>query len=195
MNKILKELKHHIPFALFATLVSLVIISIWYLFSKTSFMNYNVASFEIFHYSHIFFSAIASSAMFFKYKNKIIRALIVGVFSTVSICVLSDILFPYLGGLILGFDMHFHLSLIQEPVPVFGAAVIGSLIGIRKKITKIPHFLHVFLSTFASLFYIVVFGASITVFSAVGIFVIVTFSVLIPCCLSDIVLPLVFIKR
>ena len=193
-NKILKELKHHIPFAALASIVSLIIISFWYFLSKGTFVSYNVESFELFHYAHIFFSGMASAAMFYRYRKKITYALLVGIFSTLSICMLSDIIFPYLGGLIMGFDMHFHLTVLEEPLAVFGIVILGSLIGIWRKITKLPHFLHVFLSTFASLFYLVVFGVEITVFSAVGIFAIVTFSVILPCCLSDIVLPLIFAK-
>ncbi|UCD03588.1 MAG: hypothetical protein JSW73_03550 [Candidatus Woesearchaeota archaeon] len=194
-NKILHELKEHIPFAIFATLIAFILVAGWYSLSESTFLSYNVESFEIFHYAHIFFSSIVSAAIFYKYKNKFAQALVVGVFSTIIICMLSDIIFPYLGGLIMRFDMHFHLTVIEEPIPVFAIAIIGSLIGIKKKVTKIPHFFHVFLSTFASLFYLVVFGPIITLTSAIGIIVIVAFSVVIPCCLSDIVLPLTFVKR
>jgi len=195
MNKILRELKEHIPFAMLATVIALILVVVWYVLSKTTFTAYTETTFELFHSAHIFFSGIASAAMFYKYKDKFFQALAVGIFSTLTICILSDIIFPYLGGLLLGFDMHFHLSLIEEPLLIFGAVIIGSLIGIKKKVTKLPHFFHVFLTTFASLLYLVAFGASLSVIAAIGIFAIVAFSVVIPCCLSDIVLPLTFVKR
>jgi len=118
---------------------------------------------------------------------------LVSLVAAIVIGSLSDIIFPFLGGIILGLKMEFHLPLIEEPITIILVTLAGSMVGIKAKITKIPHFLHVFISVFASLFYIIAYTTTISSLLFVLAFIVVFISVIIPCCLSDIVLPFFFL--
>ena len=73
------------------------------------------------------------------------------------------------------------------------AALIGVVIAYFKPETKFPHAEHVLLSTWASLFHIMMaISGVISVVIAAGIFVFLFLSVWILCCFSDIIFPLLF---
>ena len=77
-----------------------------------------------------------------------------------------------------------------------GLAILGIVIAYYKPATKFPHSLHVLLSTWASLFHILM--AKIGALSwalYVTIFIFLFLAVWLPCCVSDIVFPLLFIKE
>ncbi|MFH1585629.1 MAG: hypothetical protein ABIB79_02595 [archaeon] len=185
---ILSELKEHIPFTLTATLIAVILI----IFLRKTDME---SLFHILHPLHLFVSAIVSSAIYYKYKKGFISALLIGVISSIVIGSLSDILLPYLGGQIFQLKTSFHLPLIEEPLIILSAAFVGSVLGIATKLTKLPHFIHVFLSIFASLFYLLAFSSSISLLYFIAVFLIVFIAVLIPCCISDIIFPLLFVRR
>lgn len=185
---IASELKHHIPFTSIATLIAVIAI---FLTQKT-----NISSlFFVIHPLHIFTSAIVSSAIFYKYKKDFTQALIVGILSSIFIGTLSDIIFPYLGGLIFQLKTEFHLSLIEEPITIILVSFFGGITGVATKLTKLPHFLHVFLSVFASLLYLIAFSTITAPIHFIIAFAIVFLAVILPCCISDIILPLLFIEK
>lgn len=186
-KQITNELKHHAPFTATATLVAvLVVVFFVYL------LEYSVSEevFHVFHYSHLFVSAVVTAGVFFKYRPRFFLSLMIGITGAVFIGSLSDILFPFLISSLLGLETHFHLPLIEESIPVLFFALLGSLFGIVTKTTETPHFIHVFLSVFASLFYLLVFSSA---FINVAFFI-VFIAVIIPCCLSDIIYPLLFVS-
>lgn len=185
---IITELKHHIPFTIIATMIAVAFI---FISQKINFSSL----FFVIHPLHIFFSAIVSSAIFYKYKKNIIQALMIGILSSLFIGTLSDIIFPYLGGIIFQLDISFHLPIIEEPITILLVSVLGGIIGVKTKVTELPHFLHVFLSIFASLLYLIAFSTITTPIQYLISFVIVFVAVLIPCCISDIILPLLFLKK
>jgi dolichyl-phosphate-mannose--protein O-mannosyl transferase len=80
-------------------------------------------------------------------------------------------------------------------VVINSAAAIGIAIGYRKQFTKFPHSGHVLLSTWASLFYFTAFGTATWLPLLPLIFVFLFIAVWIPCCMSDIVFPLLFVRR
>lgn len=190
-NKILKELKEHAPFTFLATLIAiLLVITIKFFLSE----NVPDSWFHIMHPGHVFVSALVSAAIFYKYKRKIISSLIVGVLLSVIVGSTSDILIPWLGGTIFRLETSFHLPLIEETFLIISTALLGSILGIITKISKQPHFLHVFLSVFASLFYLTTFSHDLNYPEFIIMTIIVFIAVLIPCCMSDIVLPVLLSK-
>jgi len=192
LKDLIHELKHHAPFTAFATIIAiLVILLIQYFFNK----SISKELFEIFHPLHIVASSIVTAGIFYKYKSKVFYAILVGISGAIIIGSLSDIIFPWIGGNLLTLNTSFHLPLIEKPLIILGSALIGSLIGIYTKITKMPHFTHVFLSVFASLFYLLGFSSGITFFYFVAAFIIVLIAVIIPCCMSDILFPFLFLKE
>ena len=192
IKSVLLELKHHIPFTALATLGAiLIVVFIQYYLKK----GISEDSFHILHFLHVIASAMVTAGIYYKYKPKIVYAFLVGITGAIVIGSISDIIFPYFGAIILGAEVDFHLPLIEETFFTLLSAVFGSMAGIATRITKIPHFIHVFLSVFASLFYLLVFSAGFAFGHFVWAFLIVFVSVIIPCCISDIFFPFIFLKE
>lgn len=194
IKTIFSELKQHIPFTLTATLIAIVFVVVVYQINASKIIL-GSSLFYIMHPLHLFVSAMVSAAIFYKYKNNFIQALLIGVTGSIIIGSLSDIILPYLGGIIFQLKTSFHLSLIEKPILILSITIIASVLGISTKFTKIPHFLHVFLSVFASLFYLLAFSISLNLVHFTAAFLIVFIAVLIPCCISDIIFPLLFINK
>jgi len=189
-HEILNELREHIPFTAAATLVAVVITA--FLLIKENLISHAVSLFYIFHPLHIFFSSIVSAAIFYKYKKKIFLALISGIIIAVAIGSISDIIFPYLGSSLFNIPISFHLPVIESPFLILGITFLGSTIGIIVRRTKFSHFVHVLISIFASLLYIFAYSTEFSFLTIILIFIITSISVIIPCCLSDIVFPIIF---
>ncbi len=194
MNReIVEELKEHVPFTAAATAVAVIITA--FLLIKNNLLEHAVSFFYVFHPIHIFFSAVVSAAIFYKYKQNMTLALITGVILSVLVGSVSDVMLPYIGSLIFRIPTSFHLPAIEKPLTIFGIAILGSFVGIIGKKTKFPHFLHVLISVFASLLYIFAYSTNFSPLVLALIFVITSVSVVIPCCLSDIILPIIFKKE
>ena len=108
MNPLLKELKEHIPFTTLATIIAILVVVLF------KFQN-TITAFEILHPLHVIASAIVTSAIYFKYKQNIPIALLIGFTGSILIGSISDIIFPFLGALMFNFQPHFHLPLIEQP--------------------------------------------------------------------------------
>jgi hypothetical protein len=189
---LLHELKEHIPFTALATFIS---ITLAFLVIKTNLINSIVSVFYIFHPLHLFFSAIVSTALFYKYKKNILLSLFIGVFISVIIGSISDIFFPYIGSLAFGIPISFHLPAIESPFLIFGVSILGALVGLFAKKTQFPHFLHVFISVLASLLYIFAYSTSFNLLTMFFILIITTIAVVVRCCLGDIILPILFKEK
>jgi len=88
-----------------------------------------------------------------------------------------------------------HIGFIEEWYIVNPAALVGIVIGFFLMRTKFTHGGHVLLSIWASLFHIMMaLGQNINFAQWVGIFVFLFLAVWLPCCFSDIVFPLLFVK-
>ena len=186
MRKIIsREIIRHIPFTALSSFLG-ILIAIFLLQKFQSPSEW----FEIMHPLHILASAIISSAIYYKYKSKFFRALVIGSAVSLLVGTLSDVCLPYISGKILGLSLHFHLPLLHEPLLILLSALAGSTIGITLKLTKLPHFIHVFLSVFASSFYILSAVTDISIMIFLTLVLIVSLVVIVPCCVSDIVLPL-----
>lgn len=190
-NKITKEIIKHSPFTLIASFLAVILVIILNIQQK----NITETTFEILHPLHVLASAITTSAIYYKYKKNLTNTILIGISGAILIGSLSDILLPFLGANLLNIDTHFHLPIIEEPLIILGVALLGAIIGIKTKITEFPHTMHVFLSIFASLFYILAFTTAITTVQLLIIGIIIFIAVLAPCCISDIVFPLLFLKK
>jgi len=88
-----------------------------------------------------------------------------------------------------------HLGFIEEWYIVNPAALLGVFIAYFLPRTKFPHAAHVLISTWASSSYLLMnMQSGITVVVAVGIFAVLFIAIWVPCCISDIVFPLLFVK-
>jgi hypothetical protein len=88
-----------------------------------------------------------------------------------------------------------HIGFIEGWYVVIPAAILGVLIAYFKPKTKFPHAGHVLLSTWASSFHMLMaMGGNVSLLKMIGSFGFLFLAVWIPCCFSDIVFPLLFVK-
>ena len=191
---ILHELKHHLPFTLGASLVAGGLIALIFVFGLES-SGFFAKGFEFAHPIHVLVSAAATSAIYFKYKKSFLGSFLVGVFGAILVGSVSDIILPWLAGNLIFLQTSFHLPILENPILILGAGVVGSVMGIRFGMFKINHSLHIFLSIAASLFYLLAFSSAVSLWVILLVSLIVFLTVYIPCCVSDIVLPLMFIRK
>lgn len=119
----------------------------------------------------------------------------VGYTGSIGIATLSDVFMPYLGGVLFGAEMEFHVGFIEKWWLVNPMAFLGIAIAYWRPTTRLPHAGHVLLSTWASLFYLTAFGVVADWVPLLGfVFLILFVAVLLPCCLSDIIYPLLFVR-
>jgi len=152
------------------------------------------ASYSIFytlHPIHVLLSALVTASMYkinkcghIKGKCNLWILLMIGYIGSIGIATTSDSLIPYLGEVLL------HMPKVNP------LAIAGVVIAYFWPKTKFPHAGHVLLSTWTSLFHIMMAkGEVLGAFSYVTIFLFLFLAVWIPCCVSDIVFPLLFVKE
>ena len=92
-------------------------------------------------------------------------------------------------------DNGFHLGFIEEWYIVNPAAFFGILLAFFLPRTKLPHAGHVLISTWASASYLLMTVTSeMSIAAAFAIFTTLFIAIWKPCCISDIVFPLLFIE-
>lgn len=88
-----------------------------------------------------------------------------------------------------------HIGFIEGWYVVIPAAIAGVLLAYLKPKTKFPHAGHVLLSTWASSFHMLMaMAGDVSWPKMIGSFGFLFLAVWIPCCFSDIVFPLLFVK-
>jgi hypothetical protein len=193
LKRIVEELKEHAPFTALGAVTGIIIMVIVVLGNIPS--HISQIAFLIAHPGHVLLSALVTTAMYAKYKKgKIWAVILIGWTGSIGVATISDAIIPYLGGTLLGAHMEFHVPFIEEWWINF-VALAGIAIGYWKQTTKIPHFGHVLLSTWASLFYFTAFGVADWIHLLPYVFLFLFLSVWIPCCTSDIIYPLLFVGK
>jgi hypothetical protein len=204
-GQILEELKSHAPFTIFGTITGIVIMVFTLRLPYET--SYNI--FYVLHPLHVFLSALVTAAMYklhtcqrigsncIKGKCNFWTLTIIGYLGSVGIATISDSLIPYLAESMLGMpNRGIHLGFIEKWWLVNPLAILGIVIASIKPKTKFPHAGHVLLSTWASLFHMIMAKIEIlSWFSYAAIFIFLFLAVWLPCCVSDIVFPLLFVKN
>ena len=211
------ELRGHAPFTLLGALAGLIFMLIFNNLGKpgagTLFSIFHPAHV-------VLSSMVTASMfeMHKKAKNFIL-ILGIGYVGSIGVATLSDSIVPYFGEKILGLnvplhdeifhpaeddhedhseieegreDEHkIHLGFIEDWYIVNPAAILGVLIAYFLPRTKSPHAVHVLISTWASSSHILMNTQSDLTFGIiVGIFGVLFIAVWLPCCISDIVFPI-----
>ena len=198
-RNIMKELKTHAPFTFFGALTGIIFMLLFKNMSHSNAENL----FFIFHPLHVLLSALATAGMYKQYKCSqdkgqcnIFYLLIIGFVGSIGIATLSDSIMPYWGEVLLKMPhAQVHAGIIEKPLLISAMAIIGITIAYYNPTTKFPHYGHVLLSTWASLFHIIMArGGSISLLFYVVVFGFLFIAVWVPCCISDIVFPLLFVK-
>jgi len=193
LKLIAKELKEHIPFTALGALTGIIITVIIVLGNVPSHVSNTI--FHTLHPLHVLLSALVTTSMYMRYrKGRIWVAILIGWTGAIGIATISDAMIPYLGGTLLRAQMEFHVPFIEEWW-INLLALAGIAIGYWKQTTRIPHFGHVLLSTWASLFYIMAFGKAEWIPLLPFIFLFLFLAVWLPCCTSDIIYPLLFVRK
>jgi hypothetical protein len=194
-----RELKEHAPFTIigaFTGILLLVIIMVSGVLEEVHSVDETI--FFILHPTHIFLSAWVTTSLYLKYgEKKLWVAIIIGFTGALGIATLSDSVIPFISELLLQLPhAHAHIGFIEEPVITITPAIIGIIMGYFVNATKFPHLGHVLISTWASLFHVIMaLGASILWWQIAGIFFFLFIAVWLPCCLSDIIYPMLFMKK
>ncbi|MBU4377404.1 MAG: hypothetical protein KKD29_08060 [Candidatus Omnitrophica bacterium] len=203
MVHVISELREHLPYSIFSVAAGMIFLGI--LTSMANILGVSNISepseelFHVFHPVHLLFSATATTAMFWRHDKRVLKAAVIGFVGSVGICGISDVFMPFISGLLLGVKMHLHICIIEHPGLIVPFVLTGILAGFlisdkTQKSTILSHAAHVLVSSMASIFYLVAFGLTDWLHVAGMVFVYMVLAVIIPCCTSDIVFPLLFAK-
>lgn len=190
------ELGEHAPFTTFGTVTGIIIMAAFVHFQVSKEVTSTL--FWMAHPLHVFLSALVTTAMYRIHgEGDAIRTVIIGYLGAVGIATLSDSLIPFVGELMLDLpNRGIHLGFIEKWWFVNPLALAGVAVGYFLPHTKIPHGGHVLLSTWASLFHMVMaLGTQIQVETWILAALFLFLAVWVPCCTSDIVFPLLWIKE
>ena len=196
LKEIIKELKHHAPFTFLGAASGIIVMLI---FQNIPYkVSHNI--FYTLHPLHVVLSAIATTSMYKLHtsgKSKLLYVILIGYIGSIGIATLSDSIIPYIGEFFLNLPhKEAHIGFIEKWWLINPLAFMAIAIAIFRPKTKFTHYGHVFLSTYASLFHITMAtGGCLGCLSYIVILMFIFLSVLIPCCLSDIIFPLLFVKK
>lgn len=207
-HSVRSELTHHLPYAIFSVAFALIILSFVTL-TFNSMVDLLVARkgarmlFHSFHFMHIVFAATGTLITFRRFSKALFPSIMIGILSPALFCTLSDSILPYLGGRALGVDMSFHLCFFTELANVLPFLFIGIINGFvlsrhsqenQKVYSIFSHFIHIFISSLASTFYLVAHGF-MDWYKDIGfVFLFIIIAVVIPCTLSDVVVPMAYAR-
>ena|SRR3990167_4133055 len=207
-HSITEELTCHTPYAIFSVAFGLTILSFMGFFSYGAFELSTIQKgthelFHTFHFMHIVFAATGTLITFFRFSKNLIKGLVLAVVSTSVFCSLSDIVFPYFGGLLLGLPMQFHFCWYSELHNILPFLIVGLINGIimsshhssRQSLYSIfSHFIHISISSFASLFYLASQGYADWGSNIGLIFLLLIVAVVVPCTFADVIVPMAFAR-
>lgn len=205
---VIDELVCHFPYAVFSVAIGLIVLTMLNFFAScgSGHIDLQAAWFEMFHsfhFVHMVFAAAGAMMTFAKFNNNWLRGLIVSFFSAAIFCILSDIIMPYIGASLLGIHLNLHICFISELHNIVPFLLVGLLTGwlisahhkdANYSMGLWSHFTHIFISSLASAFYMVSSGFTDWVDQIGLVFILLIFAVVIPCTLSDVVIPILFAK-
>jgi hypothetical protein len=190
------ELSNHLKFTIWAVIIAagLIVFAKRFVFGTMIPVGSNEELFEGFFVSHLFFASLTPAALFRMYRKSVWIGIITAIITSSVTCTLSDIIFPYAGGLLLNYNMHFHVCIIEEPLLawsfVIGGAIIGFFLsGSVRKLSRYTHGAHILLSSLAAGMYLITYGVGIFTTKTLIFIPILIVSVLIPCVMNDIGVP------
>lgn len=202
-RQISQELKRHAPFTAFGAITGIIIMVIFQRLPQ----NVAYRIFYTLHPIHVLLSALVTSAIYklhtcppdkhIKGKCNLWMLFVIGYVGSVGIATISDSIIPYLGEILLKMpNRGIHLGFIEKWWLVNSLAVLGIIIAYFRPRTKFPHAGHVLISTWASLFHIIMaIGRDLNLLSYSVILLFLFLAVWLPCCISDFVFPLLFVKE
>jgi len=162
--------------------------------------------FHSFHYLHLVFAVTGTCITFLRFSSSITRCIIVSLAAPALFCTLSDVALPALVGQLLGGEMDVHICFfsyqdLMNVLPFMGAGLLAgfSIAGHYRPLLNIvsmgAHFVHILISSLAAIFYMVSKGFE-EWFTMMGpLFFLLIIAVVVPCTVSDVVVPMYFARR
>lgn len=214
-----EELMHHIPYAIFSVALSMVLLSILCTDSIMEALghahehchdhgghhhgSYFDTLFHSFHFLHVLFAATGTVITFLRYSRSLLWAVVIGTCAPMIFCTLSDVLLPYAAGIILGVPMELHFCFHTELANVLPFLFVGICNGLVLRLHHSgmlnffslgSHFVHILISSLASLFYMVSHGFHDWSGRMGILYLFIVLAIVLPCTLSDIIVPMYFAK-
>jgi hypothetical protein len=200
LRRILHELRHHLPVTIGGAVLGIILLVALSRLPE----NLSHRLFETFHPLHVLASSMATASMYGLYrctadgrlKCNLLLLLVVGYIGSVGLGTLSDSLIPFLGERLLGLPRaEPHIGFVELWYLVNPAALIGITVSYFRPTFRIPHFAHLALSTAASLAHIgMALDGALPFLKYLALFVFLLVAVWVPCTLSDIAFPLLFVR-
>lgn len=192
---VFKELGEHAPFT-FVGAVSGILV---FFLLKNIPYNMSFKLFYTFHPLHVLLSTFVTTSMYKLHRKNpnLFVLFLIGFVGPLVIATVSDSIIPFVGETLLHLPhRELHLGFIEEWYVVNPIAFLGVALAYFKPNTKFPHSAHILISTWASLFHVLMAaGGSVSAFVYFGVLLMLFLSDWIPCCFSDIVFPLLFIPK
>jgi hypothetical protein len=206
-SSILSEIGCHLPWATFSIAFGFIILSILHfvglnLTPSLSQTGYHIL-FHSFHYLHIVYAVVGTMVTFSRFSSALGRGIILSIVSPSFFCTLSDVALPTLAGNLLGVKMDMHICFSSELHNIVPLLIMGLITGLVLRahhesslsfFSLGSHFVHILISSLASLFYMVSYGFSHWHESMGILFFFLVIAVVVPCTLSDVVVPWYFAK-
>lgn len=208
LSSVFHELVCHFPYAVLSLAFGLILLSILTANVYTQLSYASTIFYQLFHschFMHIVFAAAGTTVTFFRHSRRWVTGLITSIVTPAIFCVLSDVIMPYIGGRLLGAHMRLHICFLHEytNIPIF--LLVGILTGFvlamhvdrahaDSYVTRWLHFGHILLSSMASLFYLVSHGFYQWSSCMGPVYLMLIIAVVIPCTISDIVVPVIIAK-
>jgi len=196
LRTIPRQLRIHAPFTAFGAVTGIVIVALVVHLDVPR--TTSMGLFWTFHPIHVLLSALVTAGMYRLHgKGGVWQTLLIGYFGSVGIATLSDCIIPYIGEMLLNLPhREIHVGVFEKWWLVNPLAAVGIALAYFRPRTKFPHAGHVLLSTWASLFHMTMaIGTHLDAVMLVLIAAFLFLAVWIPCCMSDIVFPLLFATR
>ena len=204
-SEIINELKHHGPFTLLGAAIGVIAITLLQRLTPAALQAQRIeALFEFSHPLHVFLSALVTATLYRNYRKKpkhsntgMIFVVVIGYFGSIGIATLSDCIVPYWGELLMGWEhAHPHIGIVEMPIIINLAALLGIGGAFFSSHTHFSHGGHVLLSTAASLFHMLrVHESPFSLIEGGFVAIFLFLAVWLPCCLSDIIFPLLFTRK
>ena len=199
------ELTCHFPYAVFSVALSLISAAILGYFSfgaqPQTVESGSLVLFHTLHFMHIVFASTGTVLTFFRFSKNIVKGVIIGAISSVFFCILSDVIMPYIVGECMGVTMDFHICFItewQNVVPFLGMGLFNGWVLSKHGVGQgsfysiWSHFMHIFVSSLASMLYIISHGMHDWHAHMGILFMFLVLAVVVPCTMSDVVVPIYF---
>jgi len=195
LRQILSETRRHMPFTAAGSAVGIALLLALYYGG----VGHDEAEklFWVMHPAHVFLSAMATTALYKVYAGgRPLPALLIGYTGSVGIATLSDSVIPFIGEIILKLPQaHVHAGFIEQWWLVNPVALAGIALGWYLPRSRYPHAGHVLLSTTASLLHMLMaLGGAVSPLTIAALAAFLFLAVWLPCCTSDIVYPLLWVR-